>query len=50
MISSAIIPQPLARLPWRLIWLVAGDLHDRHRHALFGGGRIDDAVGDQAGA
>ena len=23
MISSAIIPQPLARLPWRLIWLVA---------------------------
>ena len=22
MISSAIIPQPLARLPWRLIWLV----------------------------
>jgi len=22
-ISSAIIPQPLARLPWRLIWLVA---------------------------
>jgi rod shape determining protein RodA len=24
MISSAIIPQPLARLPWRLIFLVAG--------------------------
>lgn len=23
MISSAIIPQPLARLPWRLIWLIA---------------------------
>ena len=23
MISSTIIPQPLARLPWRLIWLVA---------------------------
>jgi rod shape determining protein RodA len=23
MISSAIIPQPLAKLPWRLIWLVA---------------------------
>ncbi len=23
MISSAIIPEPLARLPWRLIWLVA---------------------------
>ena len=23
MMSSAIIPQPLARLPWRLIWLVA---------------------------
>jgi rod shape determining protein RodA len=23
MISSAIIPQPLARLPWRLVWLVA---------------------------
>ncbi|MCY7339855.1 MAG: FtsW/RodA/SpoVE family cell cycle protein, partial [Sphingomonas bacterium] len=22
MISSAIIPQPLARLPWRLLWLV----------------------------
>ena len=24
MISSAIIPQPLAKLPWRLIFLVAG--------------------------
>ena len=24
MISSAIIPQPLARLPWRLIFLIAG--------------------------
>jgi len=24
MISSAIIPIPLARLPWRLIFLVAG--------------------------
>ena len=24
MISSAIIPQPLARLPWRLIFLVMG--------------------------
>ena len=24
MISSAIIPQPLARLPWRLIFLVLG--------------------------
>ena len=24
MISSAIIPQPLARLPWRLIFLVTG--------------------------
>ena len=24
MITSAIIPQPLARLPWRLIFLVAG--------------------------
>jgi rod shape determining protein RodA len=24
MISSAIIPRPLARLPWRLIWLVTG--------------------------
>ena len=22
MISSAIIPQPLARLPWRLLWLI----------------------------
>ena len=26
MISSAIIPQPLAKLPWRLIFLVARDL------------------------
>ena len=24
MISSAIIPQPLARLPWRLIFLITG--------------------------
>ena len=24
MITSAIIPKPLARLPWRLIFLVAG--------------------------
>lgn len=24
MISSAIIPQPLARLPWRLIFLISG--------------------------
>ena len=24
MITSAIIPRPLARLPWRLIFLVAG--------------------------
>ena len=24
MISSAIIPQPLARLPWKLIFMVAG--------------------------
>ncbi len=30
MISSAIIPQPLARLPWRLIFLVAGIAGDRH--------------------
>ena len=50
MISSAIIPQPLARLPWRLIWLVAGDLRDRPDHALFGGGRIGLALGAQAGA
>jgi rod shape determining protein RodA len=24
MITSAIIPRPLARLPWRLIFMVAG--------------------------
>ena len=24
MITSAIIPKPLARLPWRLIFLIAG--------------------------
>ena len=50
MISSAIIPQPLARLPWRLIFLVALDLHDRPDHALFGGRRVDVALGAEAGA
>ena len=49
MISSAIIPQPLARLPWRLIFLVTAICRLRADHALFGGGRIDPAVGAQAG-
>ena len=49
MITSAIIPQPLARLPWRLIFLVVGDRRVRPDRPLFGGGRIGAAVGGQAG-
>ena len=36
MISSAIIPQPLARLPVAADLAGRADLHHRHRHALFG--------------
>ena len=49
MITSAIIPRPLARLPWRLIFLVAGIAGVRADRALFGRRRLDPALGDQAG-
>ena len=49
MITSAIIPRPLARLPWRLIFLVTRHRDVRPDRALFGGRRVDAAVGDQAG-
>ena len=50
MITSAIIPKPLARLPWRLIFLVIGNRDVRADRPLFGGGRFGAAVGDEAGA
>ena len=49
MITSAIIPRPLARLPWRLDLPRRRDRRVRPDRPLFGGGRFDPALGAEAG-
>ena len=49
MISSAIIPQPLARLPWRLIFLVAAIAGIGLITLYSAAGGVDAALGAEAG-